>query len=56
MDYYTDEIRVEDLAVELGFDATVAPYDEANLGRLKVRNTRVEETQDYPTVSSGSNS
>ncbi|CAN0237761.1 unnamed protein product, partial [Laminaria digitata] len=36
-DYYTDEIRVEDLAVELGYDATVAPYDEANLGRLKVR-------------------
>eukprot|EP00904_Undaria_pinnatifida_P006682 jgi/Undpi1/3143/HiC_scaffold_15.g06517.m1 len=34
--YYTDEIRVEDLAVELGFDATESPYDETNLGRLKV--------------------
>ncbi|CAM9235769.1 unnamed protein product, partial [Laminaria digitata] len=35
-EYFSDEIRVQDLAVELGMDATVWPYDETNLGRLKV--------------------
>lgn len=35
-DFYTDEARVEDLAIDLGFDATQSPYDDANLGRLKV--------------------
>lgn len=34
--FYTDEVRVEDLAVELGLDTTMSPYDETNLGRLKV--------------------
>lgn len=32
--FYTDEIRVEDLAIELGLNDTM--YSEANLGRLKV--------------------
>ncbi|CAN0549765.1 unnamed protein product, partial [Laminaria digitata] len=37
--FYTDEVRVEDLAEELGLDVTVSPYDETNLGRLKVCKT-----------------
>lgn len=44
-DYYTDEIRVEDLAVALGYDATVAPFDEANLGRLKVGENKISPFQ-----------
>lgn len=35
--YYNEEIRVEDLAVELGYDADVAPYNDDTLGRLKVK-------------------
>ena len=50
-DYYTDEIRVEDLAVELGYDATVAPFDEANLGRLKVRNSLKKTRTHIPNAT-----
>eukprot|EP00904_Undaria_pinnatifida_P006684 jgi/Undpi1/3145/HiC_scaffold_15.g06519.m1 len=35
-DFYTDETRVADLAEEFGLDVTESPYDDANLGRLKV--------------------
>lgn len=34
--FYTDEVRVEDLVEDLGLDVTMPPYDDANLGRLKV--------------------
>ncbi|CAM9741422.1 unnamed protein product [Hapterophycus canaliculatus] len=34
--YYNEEIRVEDLAAELGYDNTIAPYNDDTLGRLKV--------------------
>eukprot|EP00752_Nemacystus_decipiens_P017246 g15450.t1 len=37
-EFFTDETRVADLAVELGLDATMAPYTEDALGRLKVTN------------------
>lgn len=36
-EFFTDEIRVADLAVELGLDATAHPYTDDALGRLKVR-------------------
>lgn len=36
-EFFTDETRVADLAVALGFDATMAPYTDDALGRLKVR-------------------
>ncbi|CAM9455187.1 unnamed protein product [Scytosiphon promiscuus] len=35
-DFFTDETRVGDLAIELGLDATMAPYNDEALGRLKV--------------------
>ena len=35
-EFFTDETRVADLAVELGLDATTAPYSDDALGRLKV--------------------
>lgn len=35
-EFFTDETRVEDLAIELGLDATMAPYNDDTLGRLKV--------------------
>ncbi|CBJ25800.1 alkaline phosphatase [Ectocarpus siliculosus] len=35
-EFFTDEIRVEDLATELGLDATMTPYTPEALGRLKV--------------------
>ncbi|CAM9613676.1 unnamed protein product, partial [Hapterophycus canaliculatus] len=35
-DFFTDETRVEDLAIELGLDATMSPYNDDTLGRLKV--------------------
>ncbi|CAM9455398.1 unnamed protein product, partial [Scytosiphon promiscuus] len=34
--YYNEEIRVEDLAAELGYDNSIAPYNDDTLGRLKV--------------------
>jgi len=34
--YFSEEIRVEDLATVLGYDATKAPYNDDTLGRLKV--------------------
>lgn len=36
-DFFKDETRVGDLAIELGLDATMAPYADDALGRLKVR-------------------
>lgn len=39
-EFFTDETRVGDLAVELGFNASVAPYTDDLLGRLKVGDVR----------------